>query len=195
MDALEQSVSAGYSDGDHMRNDDDLESLHGSARFNRIAELADRLELNPDGIDDGDARGWRRELPRLESVAREHPDVAAAWFNLGYGRLKAHDTSGAREAYEKCLAMGHRKGTTEYNLACCAAQDRDVDGTLRWLDRAEADGFTLEGRVPWDSDFDPVRSDPRFRARQHELQDRNIDKGRDAVRKALRKLDKSLGKL
>jgi tetratricopeptide (TPR) repeat protein len=176
LEALERSLHEGYGDGEKLTSDPDLVSLHGHPDFDRLVRLADELELHTGSRWGDGRRAWRAELPRLERAARDHPSVGRAWFNLGYGQLRTGDADASRESFTRALELGHRRSTTMYNLACCAAQLRDRDAAFRWLERAEAAGMDLGWHVLGDEDLAPIRSDPRYRALERRIRSRWDDK-------------------
>jgi beta-lactamase regulating signal transducer with metallopeptidase domain/tetratricopeptide (TPR) repeat protein len=166
FDVLEKAIENGFDNTHHMAEDEDLQSLQGDPHFYELVRLARDLQLFGSGrfgdMDDED--DWRRALPRLERVTREHSDIGRAWSNLGFARLKSGDPKGGVAAYQRALDLGYEKPTTLYNLACCAARSGDIDGAFRWLDRADQAGFEIGQHVGADSDLDALRGDPRYSA-------------------------------
>ncbi len=166
FDSLEKAIKNGFDNAHHMTEDEDLRSLQGDPHFYELVRLAQDLQLFSNGHFGGmdDEADWRKALPRLERVTREHPDVARAWANLGFARLEAGDPKGGATAYQRALDLGWEKPTTLYNLACCAARSGDIDGAFRWLDRADQAGLEIGEYVGSDSDLDALRGDPRYGA-------------------------------
>lgn len=159
LDMLERSIAQGYSG--NPEEDGDLAALRGLQRFEALRGLARDLELS--GYDGRDGLGSSRAaLRRHERVAREHPELGRAWFNLGFARLLTGDAHGAIEPFRSALARGYRVATTSYNLACAHAQADQPDEAFRWLDRAQAAGMNVGDKAGGDDDLDPLRSDPRF---------------------------------
>jgi beta-lactamase regulating signal transducer with metallopeptidase domain len=192
LETLEQAIAAGFSSADHMRDDDDLASLRGNRRFDELVRLTENLELNPDDLNDRDTRGWRDELPRYQRVTQLYPTIGRAWFNLGYAQLRARDLQASRASFGRALDLKYRPGVTAYDLACVSAQLRDAGEAMRWLDRADAEGMNLTFYIQTDSDLDPIRSDPRFRALKHRMEDETWDRGRQKLKNGLDKLGRAL---
>jgi beta-lactamase regulating signal transducer with metallopeptidase domain len=175
LDALERSIVIGYDDAGHIQEDADLVSLHSSKRFDDLVELAKDLELNGmNHWDDTDE--WRHEVARYDRVAREHPTLGRAWFNLGFAQLRAHDPSGSRDSYMRALNLGYRLGATNYNLACAAAQMGETDNAIRWLERSQAAGLDVGSLAGGDDDLKALRSDPRFLKMLDDSNDKMADK-------------------
>jgi len=163
LDALERSIVAGYDDAGHIEQDPDLASLHSSKRFDEVVQLAKDLELNGMGLDYDDPAKWREAGARYERVAREHPTLGRAWFNLGFAQLRAKDPKSSRDSYLHALNLGYRVGPTCYNLACATAQLGETDTAIAWLQRSEAAGLDVASLAKGDRDLDALRADPRFR--------------------------------
>ena len=166
FDVLEKAIENGFDNTHHMAEDEDLQSLQGDPHFYELVRLARDLQLFSSGRfgNMDDEEDWRRALPRLERVTREHPGIGRAWSNLGYARLEAGDPKGGAAAYQKALDLGYEKPTTLYNLACCSARSGDIDGAFQMLDRADQAGFEIGQHVGSDSDLDALRGDPRYSA-------------------------------
>jgi beta-lactamase regulating signal transducer with metallopeptidase domain len=156
LSALREAVRAGFSGGDHIRKDEDLVSIRGS-ELEAFAQLADQLSLGAKGDN------WRAVLPHYEQVARDHPDIPKAWFNLGFVLISVKSANEDRrgiEAFQRALEMGYRPETSMYNLGCAYAHLGERETSLDWLHRAAAAGYDVGGQAAHDRDLDSVRSDP-----------------------------------
>jgi tetratricopeptide (TPR) repeat protein len=128
LDTIEQSLLHGFSgDGDKLLSDDDLDSIH-SPQLDQLAKLADDLALRNDGW----ARffSWSDAIARYEAIARAHPNIARAWFNLGFAQCEGHQERAAVQSFQRALSMAYRPGTTMYNIGCSYAQLGDRQTTL-----------------------------------------------------------------
>ncbi len=170
LDMLQKALEEGYDDPRHMDKDDDLEDLHGEKRFTELLDLAEDLSL------DAGAEGllgnfmphtrrsaWRGEVPRYEKVAKAHPTIGRAWFNLGYAQLMADRPEAAADSFGKALERGYRKPTTLYNLACSEARAGNTEKAFDRLFQAIDAGFDAADRMRDDSDLDSIRKDARFK--------------------------------
>jgi tetratricopeptide (TPR) repeat protein len=164
---LEKSLLAGFDDVGLLQRDTDLENVRSEKRYNEIVRLAEDLSLSlPAGSWDAFSyikHRWRKELPRYQEVAARHPQIGRAWSNFGLAQLRTEDYGGAARAFEKALALGYRKPTTMYNLACAHALASEKDRAFDWLFRALNAGFDGSHSLRHDSDLDHIRRDPRFR--------------------------------
>ena len=170
LDALQKAIEAGYTDARHMEGDDDLESLHGEKRFTELVDLADDLSLDAGAegfmgtfLPHTSRSAWRSELPRYEKVAKAHPTLGIAWYNLGYAQLMADRPEAAAGSLGKALDLGYRKPATLYNLACAEARSGNTDKAFGRLFAAIDAGFDSAGHMKRDSDLDSLRRDARFK--------------------------------
>jgi beta-lactamase regulating signal transducer with metallopeptidase domain/Tfp pilus assembly protein PilF len=162
LERLERSILTGFGDSDDLAKDDDLRALRGQRRFTELQMLTSDLELRIEN--DWFGRRVKPTSPaRYERVAREHPKVGRAWFNLGYATLVNGDHARSAQAFEQALALGYRRATTMYNLGCVYAQLERPDDAFRWLERAAAAGLDVREHAEHDEDLEPLRSDPRFK--------------------------------
>ncbi|HEX5130957.1 MAG TPA: M56 family metallopeptidase [Candidatus Krumholzibacteria bacterium] len=163
---LEQAITGGSVDVDHMEEDPDLVPLHKEKRFDELVTMADMLTLNHGNNwtwgRNSDERYWSKSLPRLEKATQQYPQVGRAWFNLGFAQLKSGDAKSSTASFTKALDMGYQKPTTMYNLACTSAQTGDLDAAFKWLESAENEGFEMWSRARHDEDLDPLHGDPRY---------------------------------
>jgi beta-lactamase regulating signal transducer with metallopeptidase domain/Flp pilus assembly protein TadD len=168
FDRLQRALDAGFDSPDHMRKDDDLDSLHGDPRFAALLKEAKALSLDGShGWWDKESRSkraeWREKAARYEAYANKHPQKGRAWFNLGYASLAADRPEPAAEAFRKALDLGYRKPTTMYNLACTYSRLDQVDTAFDWLFKALDAGFDSKWTLRADEDLDNLRGDPRYR--------------------------------
>ena len=161
---LERSIYAGYSDRGHMERDDDLRAIRNTRRFDELADLAGDLQMNwpANGFDNSFVGPWRMLLPKLQRMADRHPDAGPAWFNLGLGELRSRHADASRDAFLRALSLGYRVKTTQYNLACAAAQGGDNDEAFRRLALSQKAGMDLGSIAPKDDDLEPLHDDSRW---------------------------------
>lgn len=170
---LEQSITTGSINAEHMSEDPDLMTLHGDKRFDSLLSLAEDLTLwdgswwNGNGKwswnNGDDEKRWRKSIPHFEGIAQAHPQIGRAWFNLGYAQLLAEEPDASTPSFQKALDLGYRPSTTMYNLACSNAQSGNIDAAFGWLEKAEGAGMQMWSQARWDDDLDPLRSDPRYK--------------------------------
>jgi adenylate cyclase len=107
----------------------------------------------------------RECVARVEKAIASEPDTGAP---LAYGAL-ALATLGENERakawVEHALLLDPEDALMRYNLACVMSQTGQVDYAMELLDRALAESG--KNNLIWaktDSDLDPLREDPRFKA-------------------------------
>lgn len=166
LDLLARAVDDGYDDPGHMRRDADLDAIRDEPRFASILQTAETLSLSASTRGHRSSRSdrerhWREAAVRYLHFAQTHPESGRAWFNVGYARSAARDPRGAVAAYEKAIALGHRRATSMYNLACAHALAGDRDRAFEWLEKAVEAGFDGD-HLDDDEDLDSLRDDPRF---------------------------------
>ena len=165
---LQAAVEEGFSDVNHLDEDDDLDSIRNDPRFAGIRALAEELDTPPfpSQLRDRDSdsqREWQRALPRLAATVRNHPRVGQAWANLGLAYIAIGRGELAIQPFEQAVVLGYKVTSSAYNAACAHAIAGHVDAAFVWLDRALASGFTDHALIGQDEDLANLRGDPRFR--------------------------------
>jgi hypothetical protein len=85
-------------------------------------------------------------------------------FAVAFARLRAGDEAGGREAMNEALARDPVAWQGAYNAACFEALAGNDEAAVDQLKRAvAAGGDEVRGYAETDTDFDALRSDPRFR--------------------------------
>ncbi len=165
---LQRALDAGFDDPDHLREDDDLDSLRAEPRFRQLVEDAEELTL--EGFPSLGARLLRSQkvaegeeaATRFESYLKRHPGSGRGWSNLGYASLAAENDRQAVRAFRKAFDLGYRRPATMYNLACAHARLKEKDEAFAWLDKAIDAGFRSYRQIEDDDDLFNLRRDPRF---------------------------------
>ena len=168
LEWLEKAINAGFDNSDKVRDDPDIASLRGEARFKNIQELSRALSLsqfNGQGFDGSQysKQRWAPAITTYESFLRDNPNNGRGWFNLGYALHYSSEHARAVQAFERAGLLGYRTPTCLYNVACAHAMMGNRDAAFEWLDKAVDAGFNLEGYILSDEDLNNLRSDPRFR--------------------------------
>jgi len=106
----------------------------------------------------------RRALKLIEQRLELNPDDARA-SNLGAATLAAlGDKERAMEFAERSLSIDPDDPMLLYNVACTYCVLGEPDRALTYLERAVDKGFGHKEWIDHDSDLNPIRDTPRFRA-------------------------------
>lgn len=115
---------------------------------------------------DGEAReAYRVGLERAQSAIERQPDNATAAFTAAVCSAALGYTKQARTWAARALAIEPDDLMTQYNVACVLSLLGDVDEAIALLERIMP--RASDDRRAWmaqDSDFDPLREHPRFKA-------------------------------
>ena len=184
LDLLQRALDAGFDDPNHLREDDDLDSLRAEPRFRQL--VTDAEELTLEGFPSFGARLLRSQkvaegeeaATRFESYLKRHPESGRGWSNLGYVSLAAENDRQAVRAFGKALDLGYRKPATMYNLACAHARLKEKDEAFACLDKAIDAGFVSYRQIEDDDDLFNLRRDPRFRKAVDKARNRS-ERGRE----------------
>ena len=71
---------------------------------------------------------YRSEVALWESAAARSPGKGRVWNNLGFARQQAGDLRGAREAYERAIALDPQDYRAQVNLGTLEAEAAGVPG-------------------------------------------------------------------
>lgn len=161
LDALSRAVEAGYGDDRHMHQDEDLDALRPLPRYREIEARAALVSVER-FTDVARSGEWPAAIRKLEERAAAEPGSGVVWFSLGWGRHASGDWGKASAAFAKAAELGHRAGTSHYNVACAEARQGHADAAFAALERSEGAGFHVKGRAWHDEDLVGLRSDARF---------------------------------
>jgi tetratricopeptide (TPR) repeat protein len=167
LEWLEKAINAGFNETDKLKNDPDIASLRGEARFKQLQELSRVLSLSQftSGVFNGSQyskQHWSPAVKVYESFLRNEPNNGRGWFNLGYALHYSSEHTRAVEAFERAVQFGYRPPTSMYNVACAYSMMGNRDAAFQWLEKSVDAGFDIGGYIG-DEDLNNLRSDPRFK--------------------------------
>lgn len=90
------------------------------------------------------------------------PKNGKEWYERAYDLYRADRYEEAAVAFRRAADEGHNKATSLYNAACSYALLGDANRAIPTLTEAIDAGWDDIDKIADDSDFDPIRSDPRF---------------------------------
>jgi beta-lactamase regulating signal transducer with metallopeptidase domain/tetratricopeptide (TPR) repeat protein len=90
------------------------------------------------------------------------PTNGSEWYSRAYDLYNADRYEEAATAFRRAADEGQDPAKSLYNAACSYALLGDADRAIPTLSEAIAAGWDDVDKIADDSDFDPIRSDPRF---------------------------------
>lgn len=98
---------------------------------------------------------------RLDRFAKA-PETAEEWYEHAYDLYRSDRHAEAAAAFKRAAAGDYAPAKSLYNAACSYALMSDRERALSTLGEAIAAGWDDLDHIAEDSDFDSIRSDPRF---------------------------------
>ncbi|MEX0677988.1 MAG: tetratricopeptide repeat protein [Pirellulales bacterium] len=103
-------------------------------------------------------------LEPLSRAAKSSPENISIWLALGWCYKRTGKLDRAIESLEEALAAEPDDALVHYNLACYWSLAKNKRQALLYLSRALHLADEYRALVADESDFDPIRDDPAFRA-------------------------------
>ena len=169
---LDKAIEAGYGGDEKLQNDPDLAFLRKQRGFDDLRRRAKDLELRgccDKDHDDDEREGWREVMEHHRAMTQKYPSAGRAWFNLGFAALQAREMNTGIDAFHRAIQLGHRIGTSSYNIACGHALAGDRDAAFEWLNKARDTGFELHNYMFGDDDLEALHDDPRWQQLRSEV--------------------------
>jgi len=132
-----------------------LEKLDAGSR-----ERVDALYLRGQALRIMEEHGAAIEI--LRRAADLDHDNIHIWLALGWCHKRTGRLDKAIESLEEALQVDDRQAIIHYNLACYWSLAKNVKWAVEYLERALELDPTYRDLVGQESDFDPIRSNPRF---------------------------------
>ncbi|MGK2963762.1 MAG: protein kinase domain-containing protein [Gemmatimonadaceae bacterium] len=109
-------------------------------------------------------RAFKRQIDAASKRLELNPDDPRALYMGGSALARLGENTRAKEWANQALAINASDATVLYNVACIYSCSGQVDDAITLLERAVAAGFGHWNWIEHDSDFDPLRSSPRYQA-------------------------------
>jgi tetratricopeptide (TPR) repeat protein len=139
------------------------EALRTLARLGQEAGLgAHALYLQGEAL--RSLERYEEALAPLGQAATLSPQSVHLWLAIGWCRKRTGRIDLAIEAMERAVAIDAEDALNHYNLACYLSLNGQKDRALAHLARALKIDPGYRNLVDDERDFDPLRSDPDFRA-------------------------------
>lgn len=107
---------------------------------------------------------YEEALVPLEEAADMMPSNIHVWLALGWCRKRLGRLDLAIEALQRAEEVQPSEALIQYNLACYCSLSGAKNRALGYLSRALSMNPRFRELIHDESDFDPIRSDPEFRA-------------------------------
>ncbi|UCG51056.1 MAG: protein kinase [Candidatus Latescibacterota bacterium] len=107
---------------------------------------------------------YRRSLEAIEKHLDFNPDDSRAIYLGATALIDLGEPERARRWVRRAEAIDPEDPYLLYGVACFHSRLGDADEAVRYLEKAFGAGFAHKDWVEHDSDFDPIKDDPRFRA-------------------------------
>jgi beta-lactamase regulating signal transducer with metallopeptidase domain/tetratricopeptide (TPR) repeat protein len=115
---------------------------------------------------------------RADKFVRQ-PRNGAEWYERAYDLYRSDRQEEAAAAFHRAAEENYKRETSLYNEACAYALLGDANRAIPALREAIRAGWDDIDKIGEDSDFDPIRSDPRFAevvsTSERELVTRRVD--------------------
>jgi TolB-like protein/Flp pilus assembly protein TadD len=111
----------------------------------------------------------RRGLRNVEEHLALNPDDARALYLGANGLVALGEKEKGLEWLSRALDLGPREAMLLYNAGCIRSLAGDTEGAIDCLEQAVDAGLAQRGWFANDTDLDPLRTHPRFRALMERL--------------------------
>jgi beta-lactamase regulating signal transducer with metallopeptidase domain len=168
VDAVRESIQRGHG-GDDKFKGPEFAALRRSPSFAELQRLSKDLQMVSCCDKGASYKPWLMQsyedaYQHHKAIAARYPNQPRALFNLGFMALRAEHFQEGIDAFQRCVGMNYRVGTSSYNAGCGYALAGNADAAMQWLERARNAGFELHGYIDDDDDLDNIRGDQRFKA-------------------------------
>lgn len=124
------------------------------------------VKVGPPTIADGQALIQAEEFEKaaevFHQIVKADPDNARGWHFLGYSLHAAGNLTDALPCHLMAAEFEQTAPIASYNIACVYSLRKKTEKTFAWLEKSKALGFDNIEQIEGDTDFDNIRSDPRF---------------------------------
>jgi tetratricopeptide (TPR) repeat protein len=105
---------------------------------------------------------WAEAVAALNEAAGAEPENVHIWLALGWCYKRMNRLDLAIQALEEALEVDPSMAIIHYNLACYWSLARNAERAVDCLQQAFEIDPNYRDTAVTESDFDPIRADPRF---------------------------------
>jgi TolB-like protein/Flp pilus assembly protein TadD len=116
-------------------------------------------------------RAYHRQLAAARKRLELNPDDPRALYMGGAALSQLGEASRAIDWASQALAINSNDATVLYNVACIYSVSGETDKAITLLERSVAAGFGHWSWIENDTDFEPLRANPRYKALLAKKQD------------------------
>jgi TolB-like protein/tetratricopeptide (TPR) repeat protein len=106
----------------------------------------------------------RRTLAKAEKLLELNPDNSRVFYLAATALLELGEREKSIEYARKCCALDPEDSYIAYGLACFQCRVGNLDEAMDCFEQAVRAGFTHKEWIVNDTDLDPIRKKPRFKA-------------------------------
>ena len=107
---------------------------------------------------------WGEAAAAYESVLKDDPKNANAWYQLGSARYQLKQYKESAAAFEKNIELANN-GFAMYNLACVYSLMGDKGKAIEWLGKSADNPAMIKPAINFaDPDLAAIRDEPAFKA-------------------------------
>ena len=178
---LEKAIHTGYADLDHYKKDSDLDSIRDDERFDDLLSDMEMIDGAYELIDEAKSLNGSEEyadaVKLFSRALKILPDEMDAITNLGYALHMDGKLDEAMKWHRRAAASKTMADLGNYNMACVYSLQGNVEQAIKHLDLAIDAGLADRLDADYlqdDSDLEPIRDDPRFKALLKEVKELDV---------------------
>lgn len=133
------------------------------------------------GLIEKSQAAYHRTLAKVQRHLELNPDDSRVLYLGATALMELGEKEKSLDWIRKCYSLDPRDPYIVYGIACFNCRAGNLEKAMEFLEQAVQAGFTHREWIMNDSDFDPIRETPRFKALMRKLNDKmESTKGRSS---------------